>query len=63
MSREKTDRFCMQCRRPMRRTDRIEMGWSVMTGRTAVCSKACLDKWNYRPALAAAQPASQEGKP
>jgi len=46
MAREKTDRYCMQCRKPMRRAERVEMGWSVMTGRIAVCSEACRLRWN-----------------
>ena len=46
MSREPVDRYCMQCRKPMRRAERIEMGWSVMTGRTAVCSDECRRVWN-----------------
>jgi len=44
--REKIDRYCMQCRKPMRRRERIEMGWSVMTGRIAVCSQKCCRQWN-----------------
>lgn len=46
--RERVDRFCIYCRKPMRRIERIEMGWSVMTGKLAVCSKACRLKWNTR---------------
>jgi len=42
----KRDRWCMVCRNGMRRAERIEMGWSVMTGAIAVCSKECQDKFN-----------------
>ena len=46
--REKVDRFCIYCRKPMRKDERIEMGWSVMTGKLAVCSETCCLKWNTR---------------
>ena len=45
-AREKIDRWCMYCRKPMRRKERIEMGWSVATGKIAVCSPECQRKWN-----------------
>ena len=47
-AREKIDRWCMYCRKALRRKTRIEMGWSVMTGRIAVCSVECRDKWNTK---------------
>ena len=42
----KSDPRCMQCLKRMRRAERIEMGWSVMTGAIAVCSKKCQMAYN-----------------
>jgi hypothetical protein len=45
------DRFCMWCRKPMTRAQRIEMGFSVMHGRQAVCSERCRLLWNTQGRL------------
>ena len=48
--REKRDPRCMWCQKRMRLAQRIEMGWSVMTGQIAVCSEACRMLWNTKGA-------------
>lgn len=46
----KSDRYCMWCKKTMRRSQRIEMGISVMTGAIAVCSKKRQRKYNTQGA-------------
>lgn len=35
-------RFCMQCHKSMKRVQRIEMGWSVMTGKSYRSTRNCV---------------------
>lgn len=51
MSKLKRDPYCMWCRKRMRIVERIEMGWSVMTGKIAVCSESCRLAYNTQGRL------------
>ena len=43
-----TDPMCQCCKKRMKHKDRLELGFSVMTGKIALCSEECVRLYNCK---------------